>query len=91
MVEPKLHVSDDVQGLCSAFAAFVEKLAKSAIEKNGKFAIGLSGGSSATIVGNALSGKDLNWGKWHVFFCDERFVSLSGEIVDGNVPTMGNS
>lgn len=79
MAEPKVHVSDNVEELCSSFADFVEQLAKQRIHENGKFSIGLSGGSSATIVGNALSDKKLDWGKWHVFFCDERFVPLSGK------------
>ena len=73
-----IHVAENVQELCSNFAGFVESLEKTAIKETGKFSIGLSGGSSATIVSNALSGKNFNWEKWHVFFCDERFVSLSG-------------
>lgn len=74
----KVRVSEDVAELCTTFGTFVENLAKSAIENNGRFSIGLSGGSSATVVGKALSDKSLNWEKWHVFFCDERFVPLAG-------------
>ena len=74
----ELSVSENVDNLCTEFARFVESLEKSAVANNGKFSIGLSGGSSATIVAKALSNKTLNWDKWHVFFCDERFVPLTG-------------
>ena len=75
-----VEVAENLEELCSRFASFVEGIAKSAIASSGRFSIGLSGGSSATIVGKALSDKNLNWENWHVFFCDERFVSLSGML-----------
>ena len=74
----KLNVSENVEDLCTEFASFVENIEKSAVANNGMFTVGLSGGSSATIVAKALSDKSLTWEKWHVFFCDERFVPLTG-------------
>jgi len=73
----KLNVSENVEDLCIEFTSFVENLEKSAVANNGMFTVGLSGGSSATIVAKALSDKSLTWEKWHVFFCDERFVPLT--------------
>ena len=52
--------------------------AKKAVASHGKFSVGFSGGSAAKIVCSGLRGQpDVDWGKWHVFTCDERHVSLS--------------
>lgn len=74
-----LHIAENAEQLHKEFEAFVTELSNSAISDHGYFSIGFSGGSSATIVGKALAqNKDLHWDKWNVFFCDERFVDLTG-------------
>ena len=75
----QLHISENAEQLHKEFENFVIKLSNSAVLDHGYFSIGFSGGSSATIVGKALAqNKDLQWDKWNVFFCDERFVNLTG-------------
>lgn len=57
---------------------------KKALATHGKFSIGFSGGSAAKIVCSGLRTRsDVEWGKWHVFTCDERHVDLSSE--DSNI------
>jgi len=57
----------------------IEKSAES-IKMHGKFTIALSGGSAATMMSKSLQGDDaksqIDWSKWQVFFCDERYVPL---------------
>jgi 6-phosphogluconolactonase len=48
---------------------------KSAIEARGRFTLVLSGGSTPKSLYAALTAKDLDWGKVHVYFGDERCVS----------------
>ena len=51
---------------------------KNAVASRGKFTVGFSGGSAAKIVCSGLRARsDVEWGKWHVFTCDERHVDLS--------------
>ena len=62
------------QKVCDTIAA----RAKEAAASRGQFTIGFSGGSAAKMVCSGLrSRKDVEWGKWHVFTCDERHVQLS--------------
>ena len=74
-----LHIAGNAEQLHKEFENFIIKLSTSAVSDHGYFSIGFSGGSSATIVGKALAqNKDLQYDKWNVFFCDERFVDLTG-------------
>ena len=74
-----LHIAGNAEQLHKEFENFVIKLSNSAVSDHGFFSIGFSGGSSAAIVGKALAqNQDLQWDKWNVFFCDERFVGLKG-------------
>lgn len=58
--------------------------AKKAVASRGKFSVGFSGGSAAKIVCSGLRARsDVEWGKWHIFTCDERHVDLSSE--DSNI------
>ena len=49
------------------------------IEDHGFFTIALSGGSSAKIVCSGLTHQAIDFSKWKVLFCDERYVPLSDE------------
>eukprot|EP00794_Sanderia_malayensis_P018908 gene18908-20811_t len=77
----KLHVADSIADLHKEFGQFILQQSKFSIDDHGYFSIGLSGGSSATIVSKALTSdsvfSELDWKKFHVFFCDERHVSLT--------------
>ncbi len=78
----KNHVSESSEQLIQQVGQFLVKASESAISDHGYFSIGLSGGSSASIVSKALTSESvcqqINWGKWHIFFCDERYVPLAG-------------
>ena len=74
-VQYHIHSKDE---LIAEVGNFIELRASEAVSDHGFFSIGLSGGSSATMVSKSLEGKsNTEWSKWRVFFCDERFVSLS--------------
>ena len=74
-----LRVYEDVQQLSEAAArTFVEK-ARKAIKESGRFAVALAGGSTPKSTYETLSARyggpeDLDWGRVHFFFGDERSV-----------------
>ncbi|KAG7171498.1 6-phosphogluconolactonase-like [Homarus americanus] len=61
--------------LCS----LIEKLSNESIKQRGSFTIGLSGGSMAKFVCNGIPSIQTEWGKWSLFFCDERLVPFTAE------------
>ena len=77
---PQLHVlgtADDVQReMCNKLVDY----SKECISDHSYFTIGLSGGSVAKYICNGLKHRtDIDWSKWHVFFCDERLVPFDNE------------
>ncbi|KAJ8981189.1 hypothetical protein NQ317_014833 [Molorchus minor] len=54
----------------------IEKTAKESIERNGRFLIGISGGSLATFLTIGLPKVQTDFSKWRLFFCDERLVPV---------------
>ena len=60
---------------------FIAKKAQEAISNHGYFSIAFSGGSVASIAPAGLLEhpdlKSLDFAKWKVYFCDERYVELS--------------
>lgn len=80
MATPQLHIfasSDDLQ---TEVCDFISATSKKAVGARGHFSVGLSGGSVAKIVSQGLRGRsDIEWGKWHIFYCDERHVPFSNE------------
>lgn len=59
--------------------AVVEVGAKSTADHD-FFSIGFSGGSVAKFVTRGLKERsDIEWAKWHIFFCDERHVPFESE------------
>lgn len=53
----------------------IEKVANEAISVNNVFRIGLSGGSLIKYLATGAGTCKTDWSKWHLFFCDERFVN----------------
>lgn len=37
----------------------------------------MSGGSIVNIIADKLTKKEIEWDKWRIFFCDERFVPFT--------------
>ena len=59
--------------------AVVEVAAKCTVDHD-FFSIGLSGGSVAKFITRGLKERsDIEWSKWHIFFCDERHVPFESE------------
>lgn len=66
----KSNSEEMVQELCS----HLEKIGNAAIERDGNFKIGLSGGSLVTLLSKGLGNLKTDWSKWYIFFCDERIL-----------------
>lgn len=71
----------------------IENIAADAIERNGVFRIGLSGGSLVRYLAMGAGGLvNTDWSKWQLFFCDERYVELNdresnfGQYMRGFLP-----
>ncbi|XP_071957669.1 6-phosphogluconolactonase-like [Antedon mediterranea] len=76
MASKKVHILEDSE-VPSAVCSFIAELSRNAVQEKGKFCIGVSGGSAAKIFCNGLSTiGDLQWDKWHIYFCDERVVDF---------------
>ncbi len=74
MGSTKVHIvaTDEIP---STICNFVAETSKSAIAERGAFYIGVSGGSAAKLLCQGLPTiQDVQWEKWHVYFCDERLV-----------------
>lgn len=80
MASPQLHIFSNNDELKSKVCDFIVAAAKKAAEDHDHFSVGLSGGSVAKIVSQGLRGRsDIDWMKWHVFYCDERHVPFDSE------------
>lgn len=76
----KISISSSKSALSTTLAEHVKNLSRSSITSRGKFTVALSGGSlpSALFAGLSEAGS-VDWSCWHVFFADERCVSLGDE------------
>jgi len=74
------HVYQSADELAEGLGKFVIDKSAESIKLHGKFTIALSGGSAATLMSKSLQGdgakSQIDWTKWQVFFCDERYVAL---------------
>ena len=75
----EVHIVDGGEdALRQQVCELIADRAKKAVASRGRFTVGFSGGSAAKIVCSGLRTRsDVEWGKWHVFTCDERHVELS--------------
>ena len=75
---PEVHVSDRPEGAALALAEFIAAESRLHTEADGRFTIALSGGSTPARMLALLAGRpfsnDVPWGRWHVFWGDERCV-----------------
>eukprot|EP00667_Euglena_gracilis_P018705 EG_transcript_19914 len=63
--------------LSAAVGAHVARLAAAAVQQSGRFTVALSGGSLPQLLAAGLADlPGVDWGRWHVFFADERVVPL---------------
>lgn len=79
----KVSCFADLDELSEAAASFVSDRSDAAISERGHFTIALAGGSTPRrlyeILASPAWAKRISWGRWQVFFSDERLVELSDE------------
>lgn len=79
MAAKRVHVLETT-AVPKAVASFVAEKSKQAVQERGAFYIGVSGGSVAKFLGQELpAAEGISWGKWHVYFCDERLVPFDND------------
>jgi len=60
----------------SPLASFIIHAQKDAVERKGRFAVAISGGSLPKMLSGLIGNPAVKWDKWHVFYADERVVHL---------------
>lgn len=75
------HVFSSKDDLSDGLGTFIVDCCNKAVAERGRFTVAFSGGSAATGVCACMNlpkfNKAVQWDKWHIFFCDERFVELT--------------
>nr|XP_026696680.1 6-phosphogluconolactonase-like [Ciona intestinalis] len=72
------HVFPTIKEVANFSSELITKTATEAISQRGVFTLGVSGGSIIGILADKLLDNPLvEWGKWKVFFCDERLTEFS--------------
>jgi len=75
------HTYSNKPDLSDALGSFIVDCSRRSIEDHGRFTIAFSGGSAATSVCACMNidkfKTAVDWSKWFVFFCDERYVELT--------------
>ncbi|CAI2184329.1 16600_t:CDS:2 [Funneliformis geosporum] len=80
MNAPNVRTFSNTRELSVSLADLTVKLCEESIEIRDRFTIGISGGSLPKLLAADLKNReDIEWDKWHVFFCDERLVPLDHE------------
>lgn len=78
-----ITIFDDLEKLYKKAADTFVDLSKKSIQKNNRFAVALSGGSSPKAIFNLLATQEyaeqIEWNKVYFFWVDERWVSLDDE------------
>jgi 6-phosphogluconolactonase len=77
MHNPEIKVLPSTAAIAAEAATRIEQIAEAAIELNGRFSIGLAGGSTPKTLYQLLAEKyraAIQWAKVEVFFGDERCV-----------------
>lgn len=84
-----LHVYDTPAEVTNALAVFFISTGNEAIEKNGRFNVSLSGGSSPKALYELLASDDfktrIDWTRVYFFFGDERYVPAKDERYNGHM------
>lgn len=92
-----IKVADEL-AVITTLGSHIVQASQRAIESTGVFRIGLSGGSLVKYLAQLATDGHLNtvdWSKWQVFFCDERYVpesdadSTYGQYAEKFVPHTG--
>lgn len=79
MSKSEILTETNEEAVISRLWSTIEKLAGEAIERDGVFRIGLSGGSLIKYLAAGAEKCNTDWTKWQLFFCDERYVPEDDE------------
>lgn len=74
----ELRIHESIDELKTDLADYIAELSEVSIKERGVFAIALSGGSLIGLMGKLCQSpykKMVDWGKWYVFWTDERVVA----------------
>lgn len=79
----QLHIANNTTELSTQAAGFIVEHINATLQKQSKFTIALSGGSTPKALHQLLASdaykNRINWSRVHVFWGDERFVPFSDE------------
>ncbi|XP_058193618.1 probable 6-phosphogluconolactonase 2 isoform X4 [Rhododendron vialii] len=76
----ELRIHDSIDELSTDLADYIAELSDASVKERGVFTIALSGGSLIGLMGRLCEApykKTVDWGKWHIFWADERVVAKS--------------
>ena len=71
----KVRLFDDQAAVARATAETIMDAARAAIARAGQFRLCLAGGTTPTAAYERLAGTDADWGRWWIYFGDERCVA----------------
>jgi 6-phosphogluconolactonase len=78
-----IHVSQNIDELSKDFANWLVNYSSETLQKQDRFTIALSGGSTPRLLHGLLASdlykNKIDWSKWHFFMGDERFVPETDE------------
>jgi 6-phosphogluconolactonase len=79
----QLHITKDLTELSTQAADFIVEHIKDTLQKQPRFTLALSGGSTPKALHDLLASNEyknkINWSKVHIFWGDERFVPFDDE------------
>lgn len=73
----ELKIHESLDELATDLAEYIAELSEASVKERGIFAIAISGGSLIGLMGNLCKApyiKTVDWGKWYIFWADERVV-----------------
>ncbi|KAH0538666.1 hypothetical protein FGG08_004741 [Glutinoglossum americanum] len=82
--QPTLYSFSDIEALTASLRSYILNAQKAGLERHNVFKVAVSGGSLPNILAKALlpqgntHGDTIQWGRWEIFFADERAVPLDG-------------
>ncbi|GMN42025.1 hypothetical protein TIFTF001_011246 [Ficus carica] len=76
--EKELRIHESLDELGTDLTDYIAELSEISVKERGVFALALSGGSLISLMGKlceAPYNKTVDWGKWYIFWADERVVA----------------
>ncbi|KAH9602641.1 hypothetical protein KSS87_005126 [Heliosperma pusillum] len=74
----ELRIHDSLDDLSTDLVEYISEISEASVKERGVFTIALSGGSLINLLGklcDAPFSKTIDWGKWYIFWVDERVVA----------------